>query len=200
MARQYNTTLRNEWITTYKTQIGTAPTLRMLTGSPPANCAAAQTGTALVDLTLPSTWLGTPSGGVASLSGTWSGTISATGVAGYYRIIKTGTTWEQGVVTQAFTLSTSASTAAASNVLTFSSTTGVTVGMSVTGTGVPADATVLALTSTTVTLSQVSTTGVASSAAIYFGSTDGDMWLTSTLLTSGQPFEITDLNFTAPGA
>jgi len=56
------------------------------------------------------------------------------------------------------------------NVLTFSSTTGVVIGMSVSGTSIPAGTTVTAVTSTTVTLSASVTATIATTAAISFGS------------------------------
>ena len=201
MTKQYSTTLRDAWLDTYESTIGTSPKLRVCTGSPPATCATAQSGTQLAELTLPSDWMGAPSSGTSALAGTWSGTVSTSGTAGYYRILSSGgTVHEQGAVTQAFTLTTSASTAANSNTLTFTATTGVSVGMTVSGTGVPDDTTVLATTSTTVTLSNVSTAGVGNTTAIYFGSTDGDMWLTNPVLTAGQTLSFTSRNFTAPGA
>lgn len=132
MGKQYSTTLRNDWLTTYETTIGTSPKLRICTGSAPATCAASQSGTQLIEMTLPSDWMGAPSSGSSSKAGTWSGTVAADGTAGYYRILSSGgTCHEQGVVTQAFSLATNASTAANSNVLTFAATTGVSVGMSV---------------------------------------------------------------------
>lgn len=201
MAKQYSTTLRNAWLDTYETTIGTSPKLRVCTGAPPASAAAAQSGTQLIEMTLPSDWMGAPSSGTSALAGTWSGTVAADGTAGYYRILSSGgTVHEQGLVSQAFSLATSASTAANSNVLTFTSTTGVSVGMSVSGTGVPDGTTVLAVNATTVTMSNVSTAGVGSAATIYFGSTDGDMWLTNPVLTTGQTLSFSARNFTAPGA
>jgi hypothetical protein len=201
MAKQYSTTLRNAWLDTYESTIGTSPKLRVCTGALPATCATAQSGTQLAELTLPSDWQGAPSSGTSALAGTWSGTVASDGTAGYYRLLSSGgTVHEQGLVTQAFTLSTSATTAANSNVLTFAATTGVSAGMSVSGTGIPDGTTVLAVNSTTVTLSNVSTTGVGSAVAVYFGSTDGDMWLTNPVLTAGQTLSFTAHNFTAPGA
>lgn len=201
MAKQYSTTLRDAWLATYESTIGTSPKLRVCSGSMPATVATAQSGTQLAELTLPSDWMGAPSSGTSALAGTWSGTVATSGTAGYYRILSSGgTAHEQGAVTQAFSLATSASTAAFSNVLTFASTTGVSVGMSVSGTGIPSGATVLAVSSTTVTMSDISTTGVSNGATIYLGSTDGDMWLTNPVLTAGQTLSFTSRNFTAPGA
>jgi hypothetical protein len=201
MSRQYSTTLRNDWLSTYESTIGTSPKLRFCTGSPPANCGTAQSGTQLIEMTLPSDWQAAASGGSAAKSGTWSGTVAADGTAGYYRILSSGgTCHEQGLITRAFTISTSASTDANNNVLTFASTTGVSVGMSISGTGIPSGATVLAVTSTTVTMSAPSTAGVSSAVAIYFGDTSGDLWLQNTALTAGQTITIDTRTQTAPGA
>ena len=93
MALQYSVTLRNNQLNQVEGTIGTAPKLRILTGSPPANCASAQTGTMLVELTLPSDWLSAASNGQVSKVGTWSATASASGTAGYFRVYdSSGTT------------------------------------------------------------------------------------------------------------
>jgi hypothetical protein len=70
--------------------------------------------------------------------------------------------------TQVASLTTTASTADGNAVLTFASTTGLWIGMRVTGTGIPAGATIAALTGTTVTLSAASVGGVANGASIAF--------------------------------
>lgn len=93
MALQYSVSLRNNQLNQVESTIGTAPKLRILTGSPPANCASAQTGTMLVELTLPSDWLSAASNGQVSKVGTWSATASASGTAGYFRVYdSSGTT------------------------------------------------------------------------------------------------------------
>ena len=201
MSRQHSTPLRNDWLSTYESTIGTSPKLRFCTGSPPANCGTAQSGTQLIEMTLPSDWQAAASGGSAAKSGTWSGTVAADGTAGYYRILSSGgTCHEQGLITRAFTISTNGTTAANNNVLNFASTTGVSVGMSISGTGIPSGVTVLAVTSTTVTMSAPSTAGVSSAVAIYFGDTSGDLWLQNTALTAGQTVSIDTRTQTAPGA
>ncbi len=202
MSKQFSTTLRDAWLATYESTIGTSPKLRILSGSQPATCATAESGTLGVQLALPSDWMAAPSSGSVGLAGSWTGTVSADITAGYYRIVDTaGTTcYEQGSITRAFGIATSASTSAGGNVLTFTATTGVTAGMSVSGTGVPSGATVSSVTSTTVTLSATSTAGVSSAVTIYFGDTSGDLWLQSTALTIGQTITITERVLTAPGA
>lgn len=101
MPVQFSVAVRNARLDAIETTIGTAPKLRILTGARPANCAAAQTGTLLAELTLPSDWMSNASAGAKALLGTWSGTASGTGTAGYYRITdSTGATChEQGTVT-----------------------------------------------------------------------------------------------------
>lgn len=200
MARQYSTTLRNDWLQQYEDTIGTSALLRMCTGTAPANCAASQTGTQLIEMTLPSDWQGAPSSGTAAKSGTWSGTVAADGTAAYYRILSSGgTCHEQGLITRAFTVATNALTAANSNVLNFAATTGITAGMTISGAGVPSGATVLGVTSTTVTMSAPSTAGVSNATSIYFGDTTGDLWLNNTALSTGQTLTITTRNNTSPG-
>lgn len=199
--RQNSDTVRNARNDAWETAIGTGPLLRIRTGSQPANCAASRTGTVLVSMTLPSDWMGNSASGVKSKSGTWSGTASASGTAGHYEIMdSTGTTChEQGSVGVAFTINTSASTAANGNVLTFASTTGVAVGQKVTGTGIPttADVTVIALTSTTVTLSHASTAGVSSGVTITFGF---DLNVENTSINSAQVVSVSTFSVTEGNA
>ena len=103
MARQLSTTLRNNRANQIESTIGTAPIFRVLTGTQPASCAAAETGTKIVDITLPSDWLSAASSGAVSKVGTWSAaaTGAGTNTAGYYRIYDSaGTTChDQGSIT-----------------------------------------------------------------------------------------------------
>lgn len=109
MAIQLGTTLRNNMIGQYETTLGTTPKLILRTGAPPANCAAADSGTFLAILTLPSDWVGAAASGAVNIAnGPWTGTGSAAGTAGHYRLKdstatstdNTGTTHEQGTVGQ----------------------------------------------------------------------------------------------------
>lgn len=101
MGFQFSTTVRNASNDQVSTTIGASAKLLFYTGSVPADCGSAATGTLLATLSLPSTWIGASSGGVKSLSGTWTGTASGTGTAGYFRIMdSTNTTCHiQGTVT-----------------------------------------------------------------------------------------------------
>ncbi len=57
------------------------------TGPPPASCAASPTGTKLASLTGGA--FSSASAGAKAMTGTWSGTASASGYAGYGRILDT---------------------------------------------------------------------------------------------------------------
>lgn len=102
MTVQFSVEVRNARLDAIETVIGAAPKLRIYSGAPPANTAAAATGTLLVDMTLPSDFLAAASGGAKTLSGTWAATGAANGVAGHYRIWNAGLTLchEQGTVGQ----------------------------------------------------------------------------------------------------
>lgn len=59
----------------------------------PANCAAADSGTVIATLTLPSDWLAAASSGSKAKLGTWEDTSAdATGTAGFFRIYDSGGT------------------------------------------------------------------------------------------------------------
>lgn len=73
---QYSVTVNNARLDVVETAIGTAPTLNLYSGSAPANCAAADTGTLLATLTLPSDWMANAAAGAKAMAGSWSGTAS----------------------------------------------------------------------------------------------------------------------------
>ena len=101
MALQYGTTLRNNQLDQVESTAGTSVLFRFYTGSVPANCAAAATGTKLAEIACPSDWMNAASAGSKTLLGTWSVAAVATGTAGYFRIYdSSGTTCHvQGTVT-----------------------------------------------------------------------------------------------------
>lgn len=103
MARQFSTAVRNAMVEAYETTIGPAPTLELRSGAPPANSAAADSGTLLATGTLPSDWLAAASAGAKALLGTWTitggaGAGSGT-LAGHFRIKAGATCHDQGTVT-----------------------------------------------------------------------------------------------------
>jgi hypothetical protein len=102
MAIQLSIDVRNARLNTIESTIGTAPVLRIRAGAPPADCAAARTGTVLATLTLPSDWMAAAASGSKGLLGTWEDTSAdATGDAGHFEIMEsTATTCHlQGTVT-----------------------------------------------------------------------------------------------------
>lgn len=102
MALQYSVTVRNAQLDAFESTTGASAILRILSGTVPANCATAQSGTLLASLSLPSDWMSAASAGSKALLGTWNDTSAdATGTAGYFRILdSTGTTCHaQGTIT-----------------------------------------------------------------------------------------------------
>jgi len=98
MAVQFSVAVRNARLDAIETTISTSPKLRILTGTQPATCATAESGSLLIEIALPSDWAAAASSGSKAKSGTWSGSATGTGTAGYYRIVdNAGTTChEQG--------------------------------------------------------------------------------------------------------
>lgn len=102
MALQLGTTVRNARLDAIETTIGTSPILKIRTGSAPANCGTADSGTVLATMTLPSDWLAAAASGSKAISGTWQDTSADnTGTAAHFRIYDSGgsTCHIQGTVT-----------------------------------------------------------------------------------------------------
>ena len=100
MAFQFSTTVRNASLDAIETTIGTAPTLELRSGAAPANCAAADSGTLLASMTLPSDWLAAAASGAKTILGTWQDTSAdAAGIVGHFRIKVGATCHIQGSVT-----------------------------------------------------------------------------------------------------
>lgn len=101
MAVQNSVAVRNAMLDTWESTIGTSPKLQIRSGAQPANCAAADSGTLLCEITLPSDWSNAASSGSKTKLGTWTNTAAAAGTAAHYRIKDSGgtTCHEQGSVT-----------------------------------------------------------------------------------------------------
>jgi len=102
MAIQLSTTVRNARLDAIETATGTSAVLKIFTGAQPANCAAANSGTELVSMTLASDWMNAASGGTKTKLGTWEdASANNTGTAGHFRLYASdGTTCHmQGSVT-----------------------------------------------------------------------------------------------------
>lgn len=100
MALQLSVAARNAMLDAFETAIGVSPTLELRTGVPPANCAAADTGTVVATMTLPSDFMAAASAGSKGLSGTWQDTSADNaGTVGHFRIKQGATCHAQGTVT-----------------------------------------------------------------------------------------------------
>lgn len=98
MALQYSTTHRTNAMTDIATQAGTSAVLKIWTGSPPATCATADTGTLLATLTCSASGLGTASSGVLTFNAITSATAGNPGTAGYFRIYPSAATSTNAVL------------------------------------------------------------------------------------------------------
>jgi hypothetical protein len=92
MTIQMSVGLRDARLDQLETTVGTSPTIEIRTGSPPANCAAADSGSLLATISLPSDWMAASSSGSKAKSGTWSVSASGTGTAGHFRLKASGGT------------------------------------------------------------------------------------------------------------
>jgi hypothetical protein len=103
MTVQNDTTLRNGYGSTWQSNVGASPKIRIYSGAPPTNCAAAASGTLLAEFALGATPWSTPASGAFSLviGGGISTTGLATNTAGHYRIVNNAGSLclEQGTVT-----------------------------------------------------------------------------------------------------
>lgn len=102
MAVQLSVTVRNARLDAIETAIGTSAVLKIRTGAQPANCAAADSGSVLATLTLPSDWLAAAASGTKAKSGTWEDTSAdGAGTAAHWRLYASDgvTCHAQGTVT-----------------------------------------------------------------------------------------------------
>lgn len=86
-------TFRNAILDYYESQIGTAPRLKIRSGSAPA-VGASSTGTVLADITCPIDWLAAASSGSKAIAGgPWTdSSADASGTAGHYELYKSDNT------------------------------------------------------------------------------------------------------------
>jgi hypothetical protein len=102
MALQFSTAVRNAMLDAIETAIGTTAVLKIKTGSAPATCATADSGTVLASITLASDWASAASSGTKSLSSlpVTDASADATGTAAHFRLYASdGTTCHcQGTV------------------------------------------------------------------------------------------------------
>jgi len=102
MALQLSAAVRNARLDAIETAIGVSAVLKIRSGAAPANVAAADSGTVLATLTLPSDWLAAAASGSKAKAGTWQdASADNTGTAAHFRIYASdGTTAHlQGTIT-----------------------------------------------------------------------------------------------------
>lgn len=86
MALQYSVAVNNARLDAVESTTGTAAILEIRTGAAPANCAAADSGTLLASITLPSDWMNAAAGASKTKLGTWSVAAAAAGTAAHFRL------------------------------------------------------------------------------------------------------------------
>jgi hypothetical protein len=87
MAMQFSVPVRNDRLDALFARIGAGAILKIRTGPQPADCATADSGTALAVLNLPSTYMLAASGGSKAKTGLWQDLVAdAGGNAGHFRI------------------------------------------------------------------------------------------------------------------
>lgn len=99
---QLSVAVRNAVLDSIESTVGTAPRLKIRSGSVPSSCASADSGTVLADISCPSDWQANASSGSKAKSGTWEDTSAdATGTAGHFRLYdSSGSTCHvQGTIT-----------------------------------------------------------------------------------------------------
>lgn len=102
MAVQFSVDVRNAMLDAIEATIGASAVLKIRTGAPPANCAAADTGSVLATLSLPVDWMNPAAAGVKGKAGAWQdASADAAGTALHFRIYDSGGTvcGVQGTVT-----------------------------------------------------------------------------------------------------
>lgn len=101
MAIQLSTAVRNARLDAIETTVGTSAKIRILTGTQPATCATAESGSLLVQFALASDWAAAAASGSKAFSAITGTAATGTGNAGYYRLVDSaGTTChEQGTIT-----------------------------------------------------------------------------------------------------
>mgnify|MGYP003461641328 FL=1 len=102
MTIQLSTTVRNGRLDSIETVVGTSAILLLRTGAPPADVAAANSGTVLATLNLPADWMDAAASGSKAKAGTWQdASADGTGTCGHFRLYASdGTTAHiQGTVT-----------------------------------------------------------------------------------------------------
>lgn len=102
MTIQVADSVANAMLDAWETALGGTPIMKIRTGAPPANLAAAATGTVLATINLPADWMGAAAARSKSKLGTWQDVgADNNGTAQHYEILNAAGTLrlEQGTVT-----------------------------------------------------------------------------------------------------
>jgi hypothetical protein len=84
---QLSVDVRNARLDSIETVIAAAPVLTLRTGAPPANCAAANAGTVIATLVLPSDFMAAAASGAKAKAGAWADPAAdAAGTVAHFRI------------------------------------------------------------------------------------------------------------------
>lgn len=87
MAFQLSVDVRNATLNAIETAIGPSPILTINSGTVPADCGTANTGSVLATVVLPADWFNDAASGSITLQGTWQDlSADASGTAGYFRM------------------------------------------------------------------------------------------------------------------
>ena len=93
MAFQLSVDTRNATLQAIETTVGVNPILTIHSGTVPADCATANTGSVIATMVLPNDWFNNPVGGTITLQGTWQDlSADASGTAAYFRMHDNGGT------------------------------------------------------------------------------------------------------------
>jgi len=96
MTLQFNVATRNAELDAIESTNGTSCSLEIRTGSAPANCATAGSGTVLATIALPSDWMGAASAGAKAKAGTWQdASADNTGTAAHFRVYNSQATKDE---------------------------------------------------------------------------------------------------------
>lgn len=91
MPLQFSISVGNARLDAVEVTVGTAPILEIRSGAQPANCAAADSGTLLASMTLPSDWMSNAAARAKALLGTWQDpSANNPGTAGHFRVKDSG--------------------------------------------------------------------------------------------------------------
>lgn len=106
MAIKLDVLTRNARLNAIESTNGSSCSLRIYSGSPPADCASANSGTLLVHILLPADWMNDAATGAKTIKGSWvDASADGSGTAGHFRVYNSQATMDgttcfmQGTVT-----------------------------------------------------------------------------------------------------